>query len=519
MKLEVSRVQSTGFVEVRASHKKEDPLIWAAGAYGKVRLNKPEAVFDEINAYWETLSEDTQDQLWECYKSIHATTRMVKDSFYVANNIRFYVNKLYGLLPMEGFKHWLLLSGRLHVPSEIQDTITVGSRYTDEGQTYLKADYINLAIFSLAIRPMLPIWGAYIDMMEGNQKGKELEALGLINDTELLDWPKGLSVFEKLKRYIDERITDGSISMASTWKGFSSTEIPKLILAKVIVRRLTIAVMSDPTATSIISSVHWYIRYCLNPADRTTAERVNDKKIDSKAGDEDDKTSFIDAHKIKLKVVIGDSVSFEEDANRPALIAQKIDPTIDLNLLNQCLACIPMVENFPLEVHQKRIAQWVNSKAFSAKAYPHIDKPYLHKLVAIAQALLWHWGFIEVALVMQVSRYVEDGITGTSLPIAAKSWPRIQPKYKEELNTAFPFLKPMRPRPGDTNPNERHTNYTIISITNLTTEIRSANWVYHGPKALWEVSDQPKGHSIIAFPQNFKNLLTDMVLHIAKINP
>jgi len=518
MRLAVSRVKGTGFDEVTATHKNHDPLIWAAGAYGKVRLADPVGVFNEINSYWETCHPDVLDAIWDCYVGIHAVTRSVSDSFYVAQSIRFYVNKMYNLMPMESFKHWLLLSGRLHVPNEIQDSITEGSRYTDEGQTYLKSDYINLAIFSLGIRPMLPVWGAYIELINDNQKGKELDALGLIMDTELVDWPTIGSVFEKLQRYIDERINDNSISMASTWKGLGSSEIPKLILAKVIVRRLTIAVMCDPQATSIISSVHWYIRYCLNPADRTTAERVNDKKIDSKSGEDDDKTSFIDANKIKVKVVIGDATTFEEDTLRPALLAQKVDPTIDLTLLDQCLACIPNVEDYPLEVHQKRLAQWVMAKAFSPKAYPHIEKQYIHKLVAVTQALLWHWGMIDVALIMQVSRYIEEGITGTSLPIATKSWPRIQPKYKEALNEAFPFLKPMRPRPGDTNPHERHTNYTIIAITNITTEIRSANWVFHGPKALWNVSDQPKGHNIIAMPQQFKNLLTDLALHLAAIN-
>jgi len=518
MRLEVSRVQSSGFVEVSARHKDHDPLIWPAGAYGKVRLNDPTAVFNEINAYLEMCAPEVQDMIWECYAAANATIRSVVDSHYVAQNVRFYVNKMYSLMPMESIKRWLLIHGNLHVPSEIQDSITEGSRYTDEGQTYLKTDYINLAIFSLAIRPMLPIWGAYIDLINDNQKGKELEALGLVNDTEMMNWPEDFSVFDKLQRYIDERISDNSISMASTWKGLGSSEIPKLILAKVIVRRLTIAVMGDPSATSIISSVHWYIRYCLNPADRTTAERVNDKKIDSRSGDEDDKTSFIDAHKIKLKIVIGDGTAFEEDTTRPMLLAQKVDPTIDISLVEKCFACIPKVSDFPLEPHQKRLAQWVLAKAFSSKAFPHIEKQYQHNLVATAQALLWHWGFIDLALTMQVSRYVEEGLTGTSLPIATKSWPRIQPKYKEDLNVAFPFLKPMRPRPGDTNPNERHTNYTIISITNLTTEIRSANWVYHGPKALWDISDQPKGHNIIALPQHFKNLLTDMVLHLAKIN-
>lgn len=518
MKIEVTRIQSSGFVEVRASHKKKDPLVWPTPAYGKVRLADPYAVFKEINEYWATLSDDTQDQIWECYEAIHSTVRTVTDSFYVANNIRFYVNKMYSLMNMDGFKHWTLLHGNLHVPAEIQDTITSESRYTDESQTYLKSDYINLAIFSLALRPMLPVWGAYLDLINDNQKGKELESLGLIDETELMEWPGEFSVVEKLKRYIDERIRDNSISMDSTWKGFGSAEIPKLILAKVIVRRLTIAVMSDPAATSIISSVHWYIRYCLNPTARTTADRVNDKRINSQAGDDDDKASFIDAHKIKLKMVIGDAVAFEEGAELPAIIAQDIDPTIDLELLEKCLGCITNSESYVISPHQLMLAQWVNAKAVSAKAYNHIEKPYLHKLVATAQALLWHWGYIDVALLMQVSRYVEEGITGTSLPIAAKSWPRVQPKYKDDLNEAYPYLKPMRPRPGDTNPHERHLNYVSLAVNNLTVEIRGGNWIYHGPKELWNVSDQQKGHNVIALPQQIKTLLTDVVLHLAKIS-
>ena len=178
MRLEVSKVQSSGFVEVSARHKDHDPLIWPAGAYGKVRLNDPTAVFNEINAYWEMCAPEVQDMIWECYAAANATIRSVVDSHYVAQNVRFYVNKMYSLMPMESIKRWLLIHGNLHVPSEIQDSITEGSRYTDEGQTYLKTDYINLAIFSLAIRPMLPIWGAYIDLINDNQKGKELEALG-----------------------------------------------------------------------------------------------------------------------------------------------------------------------------------------------------------------------------------------------------------------------------------------------------------------------------------------------------
>lgn len=518
MKLEVSKVQSSGFVEVQATHKDHDPLIWPTPAYGKVRLADPQGVFNSINAYWATLSEEKQDGIWDCYTRIHKVTRSVTDSFHVAANIRFYVNQLYGFMPMATFRHWMNIHGNLHVPSEIQDKITTDSRYTDESQTYLKNDYINLAVFSLALRPMLPIWGAYMDLINDNQKGRELESLGLIYDTELMSWPGEFGVVEKLQRYIDERIRDNSIAMDSTWRGLGSAEIPNIILAKVVVRRLTIAVTNDPAATSVIASVHWYIRYCLNPTARTTADRVNDKRITSQAGDDDDKISFIDAHKIKQKMVIGDAVAFEEAAMLPALIAQEVDPTIDLQLLEFCLSSIPDNEPFALSPHQLRLAQWVNAKAMSAKAYAHIEKPYLHMLVATAQSLLWHWGLIDVALLMQVERYVERGATGTSLPIAAKSWPRVNPKYKEELNEAFPHLKPMRPRPRDPNPDDRNVNYVSLAVNNLTTDIRGGNWIYRGPKELWKVSDQPKGHRVIALPQQIKTLLTDVVLHLAKIS-
>lgn len=523
MKLEVSRIQSSGFVEVMATHKDHEPLIWPTPAYGKVRLADQNAVFKGINAYWETLSEEALDAIWECYQNIHSNTRSITDSHFVANNIRFYVNRMYSFMPMDSFRHWMNIHGNLHVPSEIQDTINADSRYTDESQTYLKADYINLAIFSLALRPMIPVWGGYLDLINDNQKGKELESLGLIYDTELMTWPENtqgakISVVEKLQRYIDERIRDNSISMDSTWKGMGSAEIPNLILAKVIVRRLTIAITDDPTATSVIASVHWYIRYCLNPNARTTADRVNDKRINTNAGDDDDKGSFIDAHKIKNKVTMGDAIAFEKGAERMALIVQDVDPTVDLKLLELCLDRISSVESMIIPQHSIRLAQWVNAKAVSPKAYSHIEKHYLHLLIAGAQSLLWHWGFIDVALLMQVERYVESGATGTALPIAAKSYPRVNPKYKDELNAAYPYLKPQRPKRGDTDPDSQNKNYASLAINDLTALIRNGNWVYHGPKELWNVSDQMRGHNLIALPQHIKTTLTDVVLHLANIS-
>ncbi|MFO5689478.1 hypothetical protein, partial [Klebsiella pneumoniae] len=63
-------------------------------------------------------------------------------------------------------------------------------------------------------------------------------------------------------------------------------------------------------------------------AERSTADRVNDKRPDKGGIDDDDKTSFIEWHKTKQRVTPGDIVAYNLDALDVVKPVHKIDDTV-----------------------------------------------------------------------------------------------------------------------------------------------------------------------------------------------
>jgi hypothetical protein len=520
MRLEVSQVQGNGFVEVTARHGDES-LVWQSKAYSKVKLPNPSKVFDEINAYWEWAGPETQQKVWDCYVKIKEILRDIVDNMYVAQHVRFYVNEMYKAMPMASFMRWLLTVGNLFIPSDVQDKITKDSRYTRTEQTYLRPDYINLATVALAVRPMLPLWGEYIEQASDDDLHKEMEAVGLIAETELMTWPQppqaAMSAFDKLNAYIRFCTEDTPITLGKLWSGMGSSEIIDWLQSKVIVRRLTIVPLCDHTSHSIISNVYRYAKSNIKPVDRSTTDRVNEKRPEGGGGEEDDKTSFLESYKIKQRIADGDAVMFSVATENMAGLVQTVDPTIDLNLLLATSEHIEEMGRCQINPHQIILAQWVMAKAFPPRAFYHIPKMSVVRLLATTQALLWHWGFHELAIYMQVDMLQQSDQMLAGLTKAPKSGSRIANKYKEELALLFPHVKPQRVRQND-DPDSRSDNMAALAINTVTAEIRSSTWEYHGPRELYRVANQPEGRNILVVSTNLKNSITELVIHLAKLN-
>lgn len=519
MRLEISQIQNNGFVEVVAIHG-DQRLVWSTKAYAKVKLQRPERVFDEINAYWATLDSATQDYIWEQYVKIKETIAIVVDSFHISKNVRHYVREMYRVMPMQSFLKWLLSQTTLFIPSDIQDRITSDSRYKSTEQTYLRSDYIDLATVALAVRPMLPIWGEYIDKVVSQGSFEEMEAAGLIDGTELMTWPQSetkLAALDKLNLYIRFCTEDTPVSLGNLWRGMGSAEIIDWLQSKVIVRRLTIVPLSHESAHSIIANVYRYVKSNIKPADRSTTERVTEKRPEGNGGDEDDKTSFLEAYKTKLRLTNGDAVGYEVDTENMALLAQKVDPTVDLNLLVYTTANLEDLTFVQPSEHQIRLAQWVMAKAFSPRAYYHIPETAVNNLLATTQALLWHWGFQELAVFMRVKEFYNLDQPYASTPRTPKSGSRIGGRFKEELNQLYPHMKQQRPKPNE-EPGARLENRAAIAINTVTAAIRSKTWIYQGPQELYRLAGQPEGRNILVIPTNLKDIITQMVIHLATIN-
>lgn len=523
MKLVVTGIQGAGFTEVTAEHGTKK-LSFATKVYSKVKLAEQQRVFKEINSYWEFLGPVPQQNIWESYEKIHEILNMSLDSGRVAMSLRHYIREMYTHMPMNGMRRWLATMGNLFIPVEIEKQITAESRYNKKDQTYLEHEYINLATVSLAIRPMIPVFGEYLESSSESDHNKETEVLGLLYDCEVANWPQNEvgphgeevdTAFDKLAGYVQFCVEDEPTTLARLWRQMSTVEVPIHLRSKVLVRRLTIVPLDDITSFSIVANTYRYVRSIINPAERTTAERVNEKKPES-GGDEDEKTSFLEAHKTKHRVQPGDIEAFNLDANDHVKLTQRVDPTMDMKKLQQCMRAINQVSNMPINPHQVKIAQWVMARAFPAKAFYHINKVAVNKLLAQAQAVLWHWGFLDIAVFMQVE-LMKQGESGSQFQLGStRTNSRIPNRFKDELNELFPHQK--APQYTNAGVPTRTENMAGTAISTATASIHASNWVYRGPDELWKAAGQVTSNKVLVIPQTIKATLTELVLHLGRIN-
>lgn len=521
MHLEISQKQGDGFTEVAAVHKGEK-LLFNTSTYGKVKLSSNVGVFDEINAYWEWAGPDVQEHVWEHFTEIKQYLEQVMDAFHIGKYLKKHITLMYQQMPMESFSKWLLTRGNLYVPSDIPDAIAEDARYKREDQTYLKSHYIDLATLSLALRPVLPIFGEYIDQGGAGNGGdlyKEMEVVGLITDTGMVSYPKEEPAFEKLFNYIKITTDDSPVSLARLWKGMGSAEVPLWFQARVLVRRLTIVPLTDHNAThSIIANVYRYVRTNMKPADRRATDRVREKTPEDEGMDEDDKTSLLENYKVKQRIADGDAVLYSVYSENVAGIAQKVDPTIDLKLIEQTTELLDSLGNLQISPHQIRLGQWVLAKAYPPKAFYHIPKASVQRLLAAAQALLWHWGYLDIAVLMQVECISTTGQNIPGITQQPRSNTRISRKYIDELMVAYPHVKPQRPKAGTGEINNRSGNIAAVGINSVTRLIMQNSWYYHGPKELGQLAQQTEGRGVVVVPPAIKNRITELVLDLAKIN-
>lgn len=524
MRIDVSTIQGDGFTAITVSHKGKS-IEWSSRVYSKVKLADPTRVFLEFNQFLETVDEASHDKLFEHYVSIRSLFDMGFEPSMISASLIHHVVEINKLLPMNKMRRWLLTIGNIHIPTDIQDTITADSRYSKREQTYLKNDYINIVTGALCIRAFLPIIGEYMDQGTEQDLYKENDVIGLLATTELANWPMlekdqfgddVETVFDKLESYIRFCVEEEHITLGRLWSGMSTVNIRVLLQSKVLVRRLTIVPLNDPTSYSIIANIYRYVSANLNPTERTTADRVNDKRPERSGGDDEDNTSFIESHKTKSRVSPGDIVAYNLDALDYELLAEDVDPSICKIKLAKCIDQITSVTHSEIRPHQIMLAQWVMAKAFPSRAFYHIDKLPVNYLLATTQALLWHWGFLDSAIFMQVEP-LKHGDHSAAGPLGQQRvGSRIATKFRPMLDELFPHMKHQRiPQSGET---QKPENRAAVAINNCNYSIRSTNWIYRGPSELFQEAGQVAQNKVLILPANLKHSITEVVMHLAVIN-
>lgn len=514
MKIEIIKNNTLGAFQILLSHGEESSR-WDISAYARTSDRAASLdtgqMFEEINAYWATLPPSQQKAIWEIYQEVK---EILETDFALSTihlRLQKCVKRLYDLMPMHEIHKWFHFHGRVRIPTTLKEHY---GPQDPQDRTYLRGDYVDLVVLAIALRPMVPIWGAYISSTkkETGSTFKELMALSLLYQCYLVHAPS----FNRLKTFVEASVKhsmDQGPSPTAVLGGMGSTELPDWVFALTMVRRLAVGEISAPDDSShIITNVYQYISNTLKSMDRKFGGKFGGKvseKMQPTSGSEEDKTSVVEMYKVKQEVSDGDLVIVNVYTENPFEMALRVEPALDLKRVEQCLQAVKALENLPLQPHQITLVQWVMAACLPVRGIQLLMKPALLRAIAVTQAVLWHWEFHDLAALASASPL----INARDVMVAGlESRTRIPKDLMAQLEQLYPHYQQQRGK--QTTP--RQVNVAARAVDAFCDLVTRSDWQLHVPTDLLVLTSRHENTKKLVIPGDIRALLAKLIIKIAR---
>lgn len=519
MKITIEEMTPTGIGFVRLSHGSESQ-VWETRAYSRVKdkdSDSPmEAIFDEINAYWASIPIERQRLIWETYQAIGQVLDLGYDQIAIIKQLRALVKQLYLHMPWLEIEHFVLYKTNVRLPINLRDEHSPDDPYPPV-RTYLRSDYMQLVVLTVALRPMVPIWGRFIAVTH-KETGtyKEMASMSLLHDSPIV----ACAPMERLQSYVEHTVT-ASVPPNSMGTAvlamLGSSELPTWVLAQTLVRRLAVTDVSAPTdAKGLISNIYLFITNALRSIDRRfdplLGGRTGIKKRPSEQGDEESNSSIAENYKVIQRVSDGSIMVSQVWTENPQRMLLAIDPTIPPQYLDACLTASNELQRAPPGKHAVVFAQYVfgSRMALSVGVIPTLDKSATIRLLAVTQAALWHWGFFDLAnLTTATPMQLPQDETVASVDTRG----RISKELMDELQVVYKHSKQGRTKQHTV----RQTNVGSVGVDLLSDLLVGYDWLLNSPAELMAKTNNVQ-HRRMMVPPDIRNQLAKLIVFLHSLN-
>jgi hypothetical protein len=475
MQIKVDSTYAQQLRELVVSHAHESSS-WNVEMYSRTTLQNANTLFDNLNGYFASLTLEKQETLWKCYQSILESMESISEPTRLHAYIQENVKTIYEILSFEELKRWTLLHGVVNMPVDLKLAHLPTDSELTQRLTYLRDDYYDLAIFSALLKALLPIFGECFRRVgkEVRSKFKEHYAFSLLSKSAVLKLP----AFYRLRDYVEAKTQNeerknpaGYRKNSAIFGGLGTAELPDWLLAKALVRR--VAVHEETIGDNVVANVYHTIDQQISSLDKTFNGRVNEKKLYSGQTDEDN-VSIVENYKVKQEISDGDLCVLSVYTDHPETVANHVDPSCNLYYLELCVSAAIKQTQLVIGEHHLTLAQWVLASAIPPRGIPALNKPTLLKALGVTQALLWHWGFKELALLMLANPTPTEHFS-VSVPTSRLS--------KRAIDT-FTELYPHYQLPSSASTGIRVTNVACRAIDLLASSLIQSDWIPGGPSEL-----------------------------------
>lgn len=456
------------------SHGKELPLEFSISMFGKDSFTSEGIeLFYYINAYWESLPENKQKEIYDLYKQFQDVMDTILDKDEQRKLIGEISSKLMKNHRIDSIKTWILANPTISFPSDIQEECVEDiNRNVTHDRTIVKRDYLEIIAMSLAMRAMVPVWGTYIPTIknEAGTSHKEKYAFELLRDTEYY-FCRAATV---ITNYIEATVKDDKSNPNILNMGISSDDYARIMMCTTCVRKVSVGDISGrPSVPHIIKLIYKSIVSKLQNMDRDYETGIKNKDDESKAsekGNEENKLSVWERYRIIYDLDIGTVVELNHSANNIAVILDKLGLTPYPELVVSCVESARILISRPLEEPQLTILKWVIKEAVVPRGVPYIETvETVATLIGIVQAKLWVEGHKYLAILASCYSHVSEAGMVVS---ASASKDHISKDLKDEIAKIYPC----REKTLDKRETGKEANLTLQSIDNLVNSLSRFVW-------------------------------------------
>lgn len=517
MQIKVTKEVDGGMSALELIHG-DETQEWQVPAYKTIKSTDVHSTFANINGYLSSLPVERQQVIYDTYTNIFETLETVSDTLRLHVALQKHTKKLYEQVSFDELKTWVRFQGRVGVPADLKRDYDGVNSVLTQRLTYLHDDYYDLAILSALFKLMVPVFGEYIRRMikEVGSRFKEHYAFSLISRSNLVNLP----AFIRLRDYVEAITQNEERKKPSDFRknsavfgGLGTEELPDWLLSRAVVRRL--CVHEESLGENIVARVYRTVGSHMDALDKTFNGRVNEKRLFG-SGSEEDNVSVAENYKVKQEISDGDLAVLSIYTEEMYGMASRVDPTCPLDKVTLCGKASESNAQLNIQQHHITLTQWVLSKTaashstdnakvkvVSPRGIPSLTKPSLLKAMAVTQAMLWHWGFEELALLMMAEPHPESSMA------AGTATTRLGKKHTEMFFEMYPHYQPVSKSAHSL----RNVNVACRAIDTLSLNMVENDWVAMGPKPLLDAFGlgQHEAHVVSA---EIRQLLGDLLLKI-----
>lgn len=478
-------------------------IKWNTQTHSKLKFHNADQIFKEVNEFWASKPEKVQAEIFQAYEDIFACLTTPDDSENQNERLKELVAIIYKHFTVKDAED--IVNGlNLTYPSTM--TEDYGSE-GDNGRTHRRSDYHRLVQLAIRLRPMLPIFGHYIRTFldQPGTQYRESNAVSLLNGTDVLK----VQAVEKLISFMEVTLKNFQHQNSTILNGLGTSELPYWLVAKALFRRVAPGeIHSVDDVSSIITNVYnFVVKSTLDSVPRNFGGTKAKTRTAEGGGKSDENISLLESIRIREQVPGGRKVVVNVYSRTILAIAVRVDSTIPHHMVHEC--CQLTGERIARDVHpvQEKLARWVLSRGCPPSHYDLLQREGVYRYIGAAQALLWHWGYLELAALMEAVPQQE-----TTLAPMASLWVRnsLSKERLEKLRERYPHTLPLTRR--DQNPDEAIVG--VAGVTELAREIYSEEWALDKDSRFYDKVDHNE-HGYIILSPGFRNILADLLLEVS----